>query len=161
MVRTETFPFRWSYIILPVAILLLSIILTAYFYPLLPTEVAIKVDGPPDKWMSRNAIIAWLLTPQLLLTLLAGAITWGITKLISLFRQGGGRGIEGIISLMGNMIALPQIILCFALLNIFIYNCYQIHIMPLGIFALIVMGVGGMIIGIFFIWVIRQVTKER
>jgi len=34
--RAKTFPFRWSYIILPVAILLLSIIMAAYFYHLLP-----------------------------------------------------------------------------------------------------------------------------
>ncbi len=36
----ETVPFRWSYIILPLAILTLSIILTAYFYHQLSTEVA-------------------------------------------------------------------------------------------------------------------------
>ncbi len=57
---------------------------------------------------------------------------------------------------MGNMIALPQIILCFAMLDIFSYNSYQVHIMPLWVFALITMGLGGIILGIFFIRAIRR-----
>ncbi len=57
---------------------------------------------------------------------------------------------------MGNMVALPQIILCFAMLDIFSYNSYQIHIMPLWVFALIIMGLGGIILGVFFIRAIQQ-----
>jgi len=84
-----TLAFHWSYIILPVVILLLSIILTAYFYHLLPVKVAwhFEADGLPDEWLGRGTIILWMLLPQLFLTLLAGAITWGITKLGALFRQ--------------------------------------------------------------------------
>ena len=155
-----TLPFRWSYIILPLAILSLSIILTAYFYHQLSTEVAyhFKLDGSPDRWLSREMINLWLLVPQLLLTLVAGGITWGITKLGVLSRQLESTWIkpERIISLMGNMIALPQIILCFAMLDIFSYNSYQTHIMPLWVFTLIIMGLGGIILGIFFILAIRR-----
>ena len=159
---TEALPFHWSYIILPLAILCLSIILTAYFYRLLPVEVAyrFKPDGSPapDSWLSRGMITLWLLVPQFLLTLLAGAITWGITKLGILSRQSGSAWIKlkGMLSLMGNMIALPQIILCFAMLDIFSYNSYQLHIMPLWVFTLIIMGLGGIILGIFFILAIRR-----
>ena len=73
----EGLPFRWSYIILPLAILFLSIALSAYFYHLLPAEVAyhFSSDGAPDKWTSREMTIVWVLTAQLLLVLLAGAIT--------------------------------------------------------------------------------------
>ncbi|MFC1916726.1 DUF1648 domain-containing protein [Chloroflexota bacterium] len=159
-------PFHWSYIILPLAILLLSIILTAYFYRLLPTEVAyhFKLDGSPDRWLSRERITIWLLGPQLLLTLVAGAITWGITRLSVLFRQPESTWIKPgrILVLMGNMIALPQIILGFAMLDIFSYNSFQIHIMPLWVFALIIMGLGGIIIGRFFIqavWRAWQATR--
>ena len=152
--------FHWSYIILPVVILLLSIILTAYFYHLLPVKVAwhFKADGLPDEWLGRGTIILWMLLPQLFLTLLAGAITWGITKLGALFRQPESTWIkpESILVLMGNMVALPQVILCFAMLDIFSYNSYQIHILPLWVFALIIMGLGGIILGIFFIRAMRQ-----
>ncbi|MBI4180566.1 MAG: DUF1648 domain-containing protein, partial [Chloroflexi bacterium] len=69
-----TLAFHWSYISLPLIILLLSIILTAYFYPRLSDEVAyrFKPDGSPDRWLSRSSIILWMLIPQLVLTLMAG-----------------------------------------------------------------------------------------
>ncbi len=100
----------------------------------------------------------WLLVPQLLFTLVAGAINLGITKLGILSKQPGSAWVkpEGILSLMGNMVALPQIILCFAMLDIFSYNAYQIHIMPLWVFALIIMGLWGIILGIFLILAIRR-----
>jgi len=162
-ITAETLPFHWSYILLPLAILALSIILTAYFYHQLPTEVAyhFKLDGSPDRWLGRGMVILWLLVPQPLLTLVAAAITWGITKLGILSSQPESAWIkpEGMLSLMGNMVALPQIILCFAMLDIFSYNAYQMHIMPLWIFALITMGLGGVILGIFFILAIRRAWR--
>ncbi len=159
----RTLAFRWNYIILPVVIFLLSIIITAYFYRLLPDEVAYRFtsDGSPNGWLSRGVIILWALLPQLFLTLLAVAVTWGTTKLGALFSQPESTGIkpERILLLMGNMMALPQIILCFAMLRIFSYNSYQIRLLPLWIFALIIMGLGGIILGIFFIQAIRQVWE--
>jgi len=148
---------------LPVVILLLSVIITAYFYHLLPVEVAYRfqTDGSPDKWLSRSAIVLWTLLPQLFLTLVAGAVTWGIAKLAGRYIPPENTGIrpERIILFMGNMIALPQIILFFAMLDIFSYNSYQIHLLPLWIFALIVIVVGGIILGILFIRAIRRVQR--
>jgi len=155
-----TVAFHWSYIILPLVILLLSIALTAYFYHRLPAEVAygFKLDGSPDKWLSRGTIILWMLLPQLFLTLLSAAITWGATKLGIPSKQTEGTRIkpERILSLMGNLVALPQIILCFALADIFSYNSYQMHIMPLWVFTLIIMGLGAIILSMFFISAIRR-----
>ncbi|TRZ48880.1 MAG: DUF1648 domain-containing protein [Dehalococcoidia bacterium] len=153
-------PFHWNYIIAPLAILILSIILTAYFYHLLPQEVAyhFQPDGSPDRWLSRGAAIVWAVAPQLFLTLLAGAITWGITRLSRLSGQTEGTWIkpERVLSLMGNIIALPQIVLCFAMLDIFSYNSYQMNLMSVWVFALIIMVLGGIILGIFFIQAIRR-----
>ncbi len=160
--KTERLPFRWSYIILPSAIFLLAIILAAFFYPQLPAEVAyhFEPDGSPDKWLSREMIMVWMLAPQLGLALLAGAIAWGITRLGTLFRQAEGNlRLERIISLMGNMVGLPQLIICFAMLDLFSYNSYGTHIMPIWIFALIIMGLGGIPLGIFFILAIRRVVE--
>jgi len=158
--RGDTLPFHWSYIIAPIAILSLTIIMIAYFYHQLPQEVAyhFKPDGSPDRWLSRGATIVWAVAPQLLLTLLAGAITWGITRLLSLSKQTEGAWVkpERILSFMGNMIALPQIVLGFAMLDIFSYNAYQTHLMPVWVFALIIMVLGGIVLGIFFIQTIRR-----
>ena len=161
--KAGSLPFRWGYIILPIAILLLSIILTAYFYRLLPTEVAyhFKLDGSPDKWLSREMITVWLLAPQLLLTLLAGGIAWGITKLSVLFSQTETTRIkpESIVSLMGNMIALPQVILCFAMLNIFSYNSYQIY-MPMWVLIVIIFGLATIVLGILLALIISKLRRQ-
>ena len=156
----ERIPFRWNYIILPVVILLLSIVLTASYYHRLPTEVAYNFNpnGSPDKWLSRETTILWTLLPQLLLISLAAAITWGITRLGIITKPTEGTRIkpERILSIMGNIVALPQLILCFALIDIFSYNSYQTHIMPLWVFALIIMGVGAITLGILFTLALRR-----
>ncbi|MDP7285646.1 MAG: DUF1648 domain-containing protein [Dehalococcoidales bacterium] len=153
--------FRWRYTALPVTILLLSLVITAYFYHLLPSELAYHFrNGAPDKWLSRGATIAWLLTPQFLFTLLAGAIVWGIARLSAYFPPATGQRVEKMLPLMGNMIALPQVILGFAIFDIFSYNTYQIHLMSLWAFALVVMGVGGVILGISFIFAVRRLWTK-
>ncbi|MFC1939092.1 DUF1648 domain-containing protein [Chloroflexota bacterium] len=153
--------FRWSYITMPMVILLLSVILTVYFYHRLPVDVAyhFKSDGSPDRWLSRGMVTLWTLLPQIFLTLLAGAIAWGMARLSTLFRQLDSSRIkpESILLVMGNMVALPQIVLLFAMLDIFSYNSYQTHILPLWVFAVIVMALGGAVLGVFFIRAIRRV----
>ncbi len=166
MGRGGRLPFRWGYIILPIAILLLSIVLTAYFYRLLPAEVAYHfIDSSPDGWLSREMIIVWLLVPQLLLVLLAGGIGWGMTKLGALFRASEGTGTkpERIISLMSNMMALPQITLCFAILSIFSYNTYQIYI-PVWVLLLVILGLATIALGtllvLFFLKARRKLLSK-
>ena len=119
----EPLAFHWKYIALPVSILLLALVLAAYFYHLLPAEVAYRFnpDNSPRGWLSREIIILLVLGPQLLLSLTAGAITWGTTKLGQQASQSAGDLIrpEKIILLMGNIIALPQIVLGFVMADIF------------------------------------------
>jgi len=156
----EAVTFHWSYIVLPVAVLLLSVILTVVFYSRLPDEVAYRFqpDGSPDKWLSRGTLVIWTLSPQLLFTLAAGVISLGITGLAARFIQPGSAWIkpERIIMVMSNMIALPQAILAFAMVDVFSYNLFQTHLLPLWIFALIVLVVGGIILGVFFLRALRQ-----
>jgi len=138
--------------LLPVGILTASVILTAFFFRLLPAEVAYNFRGDaPDNWISRDAFISWTLLPQLLFVLLATAIVWGITRLSKQFQQVDDKLVKKVLPIMGNMVALPQLILSFAMLDIFSYNAYQTHLIPLWAFALTVMVVGGIILGIFLI----------
>jgi hypothetical protein len=43
------------------------------------------------------------------------------------------------------------------MLDIFSYNSYQIHLIPLWVFALIVMVLGGIILGVIFLQAIRRI----
>jgi len=161
--KARRLPFHWRHIILPVAIFLLSVLLAAYFYRQLPAEVAIhfQFDGSPDKWLSREITIVWFLVLQFFLALLAGAATWGITKLGFLFSQTEGVGIKParILSFMGNIFALPQLIIYFAMLDIFSYNSYQIHIMPMWIFLLIILGLATVLLGLFLFFVMSTAKR--
>jgi uncharacterized membrane protein len=158
-VTTENLAFHWKYIVLPVSILLLALVSAAYYYQLLPSEIAYRfnLDGSPRGWLNREMTILLVLGPQLLLGLTARAITWGMAKLGQQASQSAGTLIkpEKIMLLMGNIIALPQIVLGFVMFDIFSYNVYGVHLMPMWLFALIVMAVGGVILAIFFIQAIR------
>lgn len=155
--------FRWRYIMLPIAISLLFIVLAAVFYPRLPAEIGyhFKPDGTPDRWLSREIAMVLMLAPQLLLTLLAGATTGVITKLGILSGQTEGTGIEPqkILSRMGNVVALPQIVIGLVILDIFTYNAYQIHILPTWAFLLI-LGVATVTLILILVFTIRKARKE-
>jgi len=159
----KTLPFRWRYIMLPLATLLFSITMTACCYRLLPTEVAylFKLDGSPIRWLSRETVVAGMLVPQLLLTMVAAGITLATTRLSSFFKPAEtARALpERMLLLTGNMVALPQIILSFAILDIFSYNSYQTHLMPLWVFALIIMGLGAVVLGLLFIQAVRRTGR--
>ena len=156
--------FRLRFIILPLAILLLCIILTAYFYRLLPAEVAyrFKLDGSPDGWLSREATTVIILAAQFALASFAWVITWGITKMGLLSKSGAGLWFkpERLLTVMGNMLAIPQVIIFFAALDIFSYNAYQVHIMPLWLLALIVLISGTIILGVFFLPMMLKAVKD-
>lgn len=153
--------FRLSYIVFPASILLISLVLTAIFYPRLTVEIGyhFQGDGSPDRWLNRNRIILAMLIPQLILTLVAAATAWGITKLSARIPQQAIVKQERIFRLMGNMMALPQIVLSFAMLDIFVYNAYRIHIMPLWVFAVTVMAAGAVVLGIFFLRAARAARR--
>ncbi len=152
--------FHLGYIMIPLVTLILAIIMTAIFYPQLPGPVAyhFQANGLPDRSLSRGALALLTVLPQLFFTLLAGAIAWGITRFSARLKPPDSARIktERIITIMGNMVALPQIILAFAMLDIFLYNSYQIHLMPFWALALIIVGIGTIIMGIFFIRALGQ-----
>ncbi len=157
----EGLTYRWRYIILPLAVLLLSISLAAYFYHLLPAEVAFRfnTDGLPESWLSRQAVTALMLGAQLLLVLLAGAITLGIVKLGRSLGQLDKARVERGVLAMGNMIAPLQIVLAFVMVDIFSYNIYGSHLMSIWLFALIVLVVGTIILGIFSVPLVLKAWK--
>jgi len=135
--------FRWSYIVAPAGVFLLSLILFAYFYHMLPAEVAVRfdVDGAPEMWLGRGATMLWMLLPQLLLVLVAWGIAWGATRLDTRWGWAwGGVKARRMVSFMGNVVALPQLILFFAMLDILIYNAFQAHILPMWIFLIVILG---------------------
>ncbi len=151
--------FRWKYIMLPLSLLLLMAALTAIFYPQLSDEVAYRfsLSGSPESWLSRPVILPFALLPQFILFMIAIAITFGITRAGRYIGQiASALKPEKLLMLMGNLVSLPQIVFGFVMLDIFIYDINDNHIMPLWLFALIIMIAGGVILAIFFIQAFRH-----
>jgi uncharacterized membrane protein len=157
----EKIAFRWTYIVLPVLFLLLSVILAAFFYRLLPEEVAYHFSGSePTGWFNRGGITAWALGLQFVFALLSLAIA-GIATMASRHLEIGETGLNrSLFIVMGNLMALPQVIILFALLDIFLYNAYQVKLIPLWVFAVIVLAVGGVVLGAYFARSLRQSRRQ-
>jgi uncharacterized membrane protein len=153
--------FRWIYIVLPVVFLLLSIILAAIMFHTLPTQVAYHFHGDmPDRWLARSAFISWMIIPQFLFTMLAFA-TVRITLLGARYLSPESTPINKLLPVMGNILALPQIILFVAMLQFFLYNAYNTGIFPVWITALIILLAGGIFLAFFFIRTIRQFRRRQ
>lgn len=137
----------------------ISIILVAVFYSQLTPEVAYRfnTDGSPKSWLSREMLALIILLPQILLVLLAGAVTYAITRIGgSLGQVSQALNPERLILLIGNVLILPQIVFGFIMLDIFSYNVYGSHLMPVWLFVVIIMAIGGIILAIFFIQAFKR-----
>ena len=152
-------PFRWRYIVAPIVLLLLFVILSAVFYPHLPAEVGyqFRPDGTAGSFLSREMAMVLMLVPQLFLALLAGFITMGMTRMGMLSGETDILGLkpQKILAIVGNLGALPQLILGFTIFDIFSYNAYQVHIMPVWV-AVLVLALSAVVLGaVFVIFVYR------
>lgn len=158
--KTRRKGFRWSFVILPAVGLVLTLGSVIYFYGKLPDEVAYRFDsaGSPAGWLSRSQMLLWALIPQLLLTLLAIVIAVGARGISSLFQQAEAAGIklDTILLIMSNMVVIPQLLLLFAILNIFSYNSFQTRISFVWGLAITIIVVGLVVLGFFFIRAIRK-----
>jgi hypothetical protein len=153
--------FRWKFIILPVAFCVLSIVLAAVFYAKLTPSIAYHFHGGvPDRWLSRGAFISWMIVPQFFFTLLA-FLTVRMVLLGARYLPPEGTPLPGLLPVMGNMLALPQIILFIAMLEFFLYNAYSTKLIPLWIIALIILLLGGIVLVVFFIRTIRQFRRRH
>ena len=147
--------FRWKQIIFPAVILVLSIILVAVFYGRLPENVGwtFRSDGSSDRWADKGALVFWVLGLQAFFLLAASGIIKGIATIYNRYTDSdsGPMNPGVMIGIMGNMLVVPQVIIFFAMIDIFSYNSYQTHFLPLWLNALIVLLAGGIILGIFFV----------
>jgi Na+/melibiose symporter-like transporter len=152
---------RWTYIILPVSFLLVSLILTAFFYRLLPAEITYRLQGDiPEKWMGRGALVLWMNLPQVVFFLLSLA-TVRLVLTGAHYWSADETPLNQLLPLMGNMVALPQLILLVVMLNLFLYNAYHVQMMPVWIIVVVIMAAGCIVLGIIFIRIIRRYRRRQ
>ncbi|MDD5126565.1 MAG: hypothetical protein PHR43_00460 [Dehalococcoidales bacterium] len=161
---SQSLRFRWKYIVLPLAVLLVSLAIAVIFYGRLPAELAYNFKpGAADKTVNCGIFLIWTLTPQLVMVLMGVAVVAVVARIANRLSQETNLYMtERALMLMGNIFILPQLILSFAMLDVFLYNLYQIHLMPLWTFTLVVMVLGAICLGVFFMQALGQLrVKER
>jgi len=153
---------RWSYFILPAVILLISVIITIYFYGKLPDAVVWRLNSDNSSAISRFQILLWAIVPQLLLALLAMVIAYGTTKISDLFNQASDAGIklDTVLMVMSNMVVIPQLILIIAMLRIFSYNSFQTHIGFVWWVSLAIIIAGIVLLSIFFVRALHKMGNQ-
>ena len=96
---------------------------------------------------------------QLILMLPVIIISWGMTR-VSLDGEATATEmrlkVERSLLLVTNLIALPQSLSCFALADIFSYNIYGEHLLPIWLFGAIVFALGTVFLVILFFKTIRE-----
>ena len=146
--------FKWSYIALPLAVFIISVILSAIFYFQLSGEVAYRFDseGDPESWISRGTITLLTLGLQLFIIVIVSLII----RIIANY----GRSIEQtseqldphkFMLIMGNIAALPQLILTIVMFDIFSYNILERHLLSTWLLVLIFAIIGGIVLAVFFV----------
>ncbi len=157
--RTVELKFHLKYVLLPLAVLFLSVILFAIFYFQLSPQVAYRfsADGLSTSTASRGMLAAYMLLPHLIFVLLGGGVSGTIIKIGgSLGELSQSLNPERLIMLIGNIIVLPQIVFSFIMLDIFSYNINGSHLMPVWLFAVIVMIIGGIVLTLFLVSTYRR-----
>ncbi len=167
MKNKEKLPFRWHYVIIPVVIFFLSLLIACYFYPQLSgKEIAAHFDlkGIPDRFSGSSSTLAWMMGVQLCFMALAVGIVHGLTRMSIISELSDDSPVTPgkLLSFMGNLIGLPQIIISFAMFDILWYALYRTHLMPLWLFTLIILAIAAfvpLILGIF-VFVKRKGTAK-
>ena len=154
--------FRWAYIAAPAAVLLIAVIIAVSLYGKLPQETAYRFSGGVVvSRLDRAVFLAWVLGLQLVFVLLALALTFSITSAARRIQLAETPQNRMLFAIIGNIVALPQIIIAYAILDIFLYNIYEKALMSLWVFAVAVMFVGGVVLAVFFTRAVAQSRKLK
>jgi uncharacterized membrane protein len=156
-----TLPFRWRFVVVPLLVLVVAVAAAAYFYRLLPAQVAyhFAVDGTGDRTVGRAPLVLALVAPQFLLAFVAAAVAHIVARVGARFVRDGNTSaaaVESITTVMSNMVVLPQLVLGFAMVNIFALSAYDIRLPPLYVSAMAVMLGGGVVLGLLFLRAVQQ-----
>lgn len=163
--RATGLPFRWRYVLLPLLVLLVSVIAIAYFYRLLPSEVSFSLGASSTaKLIGRDLFVAMMAAPQFLLAMAGATVAHLIARVANRYVQDGSAPappFESIMTIMSNMVVLPQLVLCYAMFDVFVSNVYEVRLPAIYLFGILVMVLGGAILGFFFLKAFQQTRGLR
>lgn len=146
--------FEWKYITLPLIIFIISIVIAAMFFFQLPDEVAYRFTsgGAAESWMGKIPITSILLGVQFVIIAMVIIIIKAIV--------GFGKAIEQtspnfnpdrFMLLIGNIAALPQLVLAVVMFDIFSFNIIDKHVLSIWVIILVLAISSAVVLTAFFI----------
>ncbi len=145
--------FRLRYAALPLLAFAVSAILAAWLGPRLTADAAFNFGGgdTPAGYFSRGAVLGITLGLQVAIALPVIAVSWVTLRL----RGGQADGedtvkLDRVLLLVTNLVALPQLLLLFALAEILSYNIYGAHLLPGWAFGAVVLFTGAVFLALLF-----------
>jgi hypothetical protein len=140
----------------------IAVVLGAVFYVKLPAETAYRFSrGVPVSWVNRGGFLAWALGLQLVFVVLSLAVSLLVTGTAGRMQLEETPLNRRLFAIIGNVVALPQMIIAYAMLDIFLYNIYGRTLPPLWVFALLVMFAGGVVLAVLFAGAFMQSRKLK
>jgi uncharacterized membrane protein len=154
---TESQPlvFRLKYIAAPMILAILVVVIALSFLFFLPNPLPFRFDsdGSPLTSMNKYAFILLMVAVQIVSALVAMAIVRtiiGISK--NMFKASEAPiNLEGLVSLMSNMVLLPQVILAYLLVDTLIYAGWNIHVISFTLFSIGAVVIGTVILLVQFL----------
>jgi uncharacterized membrane protein len=146
--------FEWKYVTLPVIIFITSIIIAAMFFFQLPDQIAYRFtsEGAAESWMGRISITAIMLGLQFVIIAMVVLVIRTIIGFAKTIEQSSpGFNPDRFMLLMGNIAALPQLVLAVIMFDIFSFNVVEKHVLSIWLLILIMAISGAVILSVFFI----------
>lgn len=146
--------FRLGFILFPLICLLTVIAMSAVFYGQLPDTVYYRfnMDGDPSgSPLAKGSFLILMIGLQALLTFIAYFTTSAIGN-IQTIRDNVDKFLFSptrLLKLIGNMPAIIQVILAYLFVDAIVYSKQTDHIMPLWVFAIGTLVIGGIIVLIY------------
>ena len=134
---------------------------TLALLPQLSAEPAFRFSdaGEPANYAGASLVIAGSLLVQLLFITIGWFVGTAIKSFINRLAmpESAGRQSQKVISVAANMIVLPQLIAAYISFDIFIYDVFSFHLLPVWIFAIMTMVIGG----IFLCWRFYNIMHSK
>jgi uncharacterized membrane protein len=154
--------FEWKYITLPLIIFIISIVIAAMFFFQLPDQVAYRFTsgGAAESWMGKIPLMGILLGVQFVIIIMVIVIIKAIV--------GFGKAIEQtspnfnpdrFMLLIGNIAALPQLVLAVIMFDIFSFNVIDKHVLSIWLIILILAISSAVVLTAFFIQAFIRTRK--
>lgn len=117
-------------------------------------------EGAAVNSITRAAFLFWTVAPQFLFMVVALVLV-RLLMLTARYAPPGETPLLRLLPLMGNMVALPQIIIFIVLLQLFLDNAYDTGTIPVWIPAIVILAVGTIIIAVGFVRIIRRFRGRK